>query len=132
MSKEKSNLLFEGSVPCGFPSQAEDYIASPLDLNSYLIRHPAATFFVRVEGESMVDAGIFSKDLLIVDRALSPKVEDVVLAIVRGDFTVKRLKRKDQSYYLASENLKRQLIEICDEEFQIFGVVIHVIHHLRK
>jgi DNA polymerase V len=82
--------LFIVTVPAGFPSPAEDYAEGPLDLNRYLIHHPAATFFVRVKGDSMIGAGIFCGDLLIVDRALMPNHGNVVIAVVNGDLTVKR------------------------------------------
>ena len=81
-----------GSVVAGFPSPAEQYQEPPLDLNELLVKRPAATYFVRVEGDSMVGAGIRDGDLLVVDRSLRPADGDVIIASVDGDFTVKTLR----------------------------------------
>ena len=81
-----------GSVVAGFPSPAEQYLEPPLDLNELLVKRPAATYFVRVEGDSMVGAGISDGDLLVVDRSLRPADGDVIIASVDGDFTVKTLR----------------------------------------
>ncbi len=86
--------LFESVVPAGFPSIAEDYVDRALNLNELLIQHPAATFFVRVSGDSMVNAGITSNDILIVDRALTPTNNKIVIARIDGELTVKRLRRE--------------------------------------
>jgi len=85
--------LFVTGISAGFPSPADDYIDRKLDLNELLITHPAATFFVRVEGNSMINAGIHSGDILVVDRALEPNNNNVVLAVLDGEFTVKRIKK---------------------------------------
>ena len=85
--------LFISRIPAGFPSPADDYIDKNLDLNESLIKHPAATFFVRVEGDSMVDAGIYSGDILIVDRALETINNKIIVAILDGEFTVKRIRK---------------------------------------
>ena len=81
-----------GSVVAGFPSPAEQYLEPPLDLNELLVKRPAATYFVRVEGDSMIEAGIHNGDLLVVDRSLRPASGDVIIASVDGDFTVKTLR----------------------------------------
>lgn len=118
-------------VPAGFPSPADDYIEQTLDLNEFLIRHPAATFFVRVRGHSMINAGIFNNDLLVVDRSLEPCDGRVVLAVVNGEFTVKRLQKNKQGTFLHPENPVFSSIEIKpDMDFEIWGVVAHVIHSL--
>src|SRR5438876_300818 len=96
--------LFLAGARCGFPSPAEEYVECRLDINSYLIKHPAATFYVRADGDSMQRAGIFSGDLLVVDRSLSPRPGNVVIAIVNGGFTVKRLKIIHGQNCLAPEN----------------------------
>lgn len=83
--------LFMSSVEAGFPSPAEDYIEGRLDLNKHLIKHPAATFFVRVSGNSMINAGIYPGDILIVDRSLEAADKKIVIAVVDGELTVKRL-----------------------------------------
>ncbi len=87
-----SKAKISGSVVAGFPSPAEQYLEPPLDLNELLVKRPAATYFVRVEGDSMVGAGIRDSDLLVVDRSLRPADGDVIIASVDGDFTVKTLR----------------------------------------
>jgi DNA polymerase V len=96
--------LVVSSVSAGFPSPADDYIEGQLDLNQHLIRHPAATFFVRVAGDSMIDAGIHSGDILIVDRSLEPKDKNVVIANMNGELTVKRIRIKYKKLLLMPEN----------------------------
>lgn len=121
--------LFLAQVPAGFPSPADDYVEGKLDLNRHLIKHPAATFFVRVTGDSMVDAGIHSGDLLIVDRALEPTDNNVIVAVVNGELTVKRIRKKNERVYLVPENKDYAPMEIREEmDFEIWGVVTNVIH----
>ncbi|MGE0010579.1 MAG: LexA family protein [Candidatus Babeliales bacterium] len=121
--------LLQEKVPAGFPSLAHENPGKSLDLNEYLIKHPAATYFVRVEGTSMVDAGINSGDLLIVDRALEPKDGSIVVAAINGEFTVKRVKNRLGSLYLVSENASFAPIKITEDmDFEIWGVVTHAIH----
>lgn len=123
--------LFMVPVRAGFPSPAEDYIEGKLDLNSHLVKHPAATFFVRVEGDSMIDAGIHPGDILIVDRSLEPADKKVVIAIIDGDLTVKRIRMKDGKVFLAPENGNYPNIHINEDmNFEIWGVVTNVIHKL--
>ncbi|MCP4715561.1 MAG: translesion error-prone DNA polymerase V autoproteolytic subunit [Deltaproteobacteria bacterium] len=119
------------AVPAGFPSPAEDYIDATLDLNDYLIKHPAATFFMRVEGESMVNAGIHDGDILIVDRSLEPDDGRVVVAVVGGDMTVKRISKRGGRILLVPENDAYAVLEVAeDRECWIWGVVTNVIHRL--
>ncbi len=116
-------------VVAGFPSPADDFLEEKLDLNEKLIRHPAATFFVRVAGNSMIKAGIHSGDMLIVDRSLEPKTGSVVVAVVNGEFTVKRISNQGDKLYLMPENPRFQPIQITDDSnFQVWGVVTNVIH----
>ncbi|MBD2233649.1 translesion error-prone DNA polymerase V autoproteolytic subunit [Phormidium tenue FACHB-1052] len=123
--------VFIVTVPAGFPSPAEDYAEGPLDLNRYLIHHPAATFFVRVKGDSMAGAGIFCGDLLIVDRALNPVPGNVVIAVVNGDLTVKRFHQEAGQIWLMPENPDYAPIVIdCYTDFAIWGVVTKAIHFL--
>ncbi|WP_199312241.1 LexA family protein [Phormidium tenue] len=123
--------MFIVTVPAGFPSPAEDYAEGPLDLNRYLIHHPAATFFVRVKGDSMAGAGIFCGDLLIVDRALNPVPGNVVIAVVNGDLTVKRFHQEAGQIWLMPENPDYAPIVIdCYTDFAIWGVVTKAIHFL--
>ncbi len=116
-------------IKAGFPSPADDYLDKKLDLNEFLIQHPASTFFVKVKGDSMTGAGIHSGDILIVDRSIEPKDKRIVVAIVNGDFTVKRVNRKGNKILLMAENEKYSAIEIKEGmDFEIWGVVMHVIH----
>ena len=121
--------LYLTPVKAGFPSPADDYLDKKLDLNEFLIKHPTATFFVKVKGDSMIKAGIHSGDILVVDRSLEPKDKKIVVAVVNGEFTVKRAQKKASKLYLVSENDNYQPIEIKeDTDFEVWGVVIHVIH----
>ncbi len=89
-----SRPLFVEHVSAGFPSPAENHIERQLDLNSHLIKHPAATFFVRVSGDSMIGAGIFPGDILIVDRSLEPVDKKIVIVVIDSELTVKRLRKQ--------------------------------------
>ncbi len=121
--------LFLESVSAGFPSPAEDYIEGKLDLNKYLVRNPSSTFLVRVTGDSMIGAGLNSGDLLVVDRSLGAKEGNIVIAVIDGELTVKRLGCKDGKLYLLPENSKYRPIEIKAEmQFEIWGVVTSAIH----
>ncbi len=123
--------LFMVPVAAGFPSPADDYMEGKLDLNRHLIKHPAATFFVRVAGDSMIDAGIHPGDILIVDRSLEPADKKVVIAVIEGELTVKRVRITDGRVFLAPENEKYRPITIeADTSFEIWGVVTTVIHPL--
>ena len=123
--------LFSARVEAGFPSPAEDYIDCNLDLNEYLIRHPAATYFVRVSGDSMTGAGIHDGDLLIVDRAPEPTDGDVVIAALFGELTLKRIRKRGGKILLVPDNDEYPTIEVDEEaDFQIWGVCKYVIHLL--
>ncbi|GAB4148763.1 MAG: hypothetical protein OHK0017_11830 [Patescibacteria group bacterium] len=125
--------LYLNLVPAGFPSPAEDYEDRKLDLNEYLIQHPASTFFVRVEGDSMLGAGIFPGDMIIVDRYPTPKSGQVVLAVLNGEFTLKRYEKRSGRIRLLPANPKYQPIELNqNDELQIWGVVIQVLHDPNK
>jgi len=117
------------TVPAGFPSPAADYVEGPLDLNRYLIHHPAATFFVRVIGDSMTGVGIYPNDLLIVDRAIDPISGSIVIAVVNGELTVKRLHYSGERIALLPENPAYPPIEITPAmTLEIWGVVTQSIH----
>ncbi|MFB0510118.1 MAG: LexA family protein [bacterium] len=121
--------LFIARISAGFPSPADDYLDKKLDLNEYLIKHPASTFFVRVQGDSMINAGIHSGDILIVDRALEPTDNKIVIAVLEGELTVKRIRKIKDKLYLASENPDFSPIEINQEmNFEVWGIVTYVIH----
>jgi len=123
--------LFMVPVSAGFPSPAEDYIEGKLDLNQHLIKHPAATFFVRVTGDSMIDAGIHPGDILIVDRSIEVIDKKVVIAVIDGELTVKRIRKTSSGFMLVPENQKYSPISISqDTEFDVWGVVTSVIHKL--
>ena len=121
--------MYKSEIKAGFPSPASDYIESTLDLNKFLIKHPSATFFVRVEGDSMIDAGIHSGDILIVDRAVQAEKQKIVIAAVNGELTVKRIWYDGDRLFLQSGNINFSPIEITpDMDFHIWGVVTYVIH----
>ena len=123
--------LFLASVSAGFPSPAEDYIEGRLDLNRHLIKHPAATFFVRVAGDSMIGAGIHPGDILVVDRALEPQDSNVVIAVIDGELTVKRISQRHGKLFLVPDNQAYEPLEIIETmEFEVWGVVTSVIHSL--
>ena len=128
--KNKNKIAFyNSSIPAGYPYPAEDHIDIPIDLNEHLIRHPAATFYVYAKGNSMQNSGIYDGDLLIVDRAVEPKLKNIVIAIIDGEFTVKRISKIKNKIYLLPDNKEYQPIEIKDSSnFQIWGVVIYTIH----
>lgn len=129
LSTSCARPVFLERVSAGFPSPADDYLDGKLDLNQYLVKHPAATFFVRVTGDSMMKAGIHSGDLLIVDRSEEPVDGKVVIAVLDGDLTVKRLQCRDGKVRLLAENDDYQPIDVEGEQaFEIWGVVTHVIH----
>ena len=123
--------LFLSGVSAGFPSPADDYIDRELDLNEYLIANPAATFFVRVAGDSMTGAGINHNDILIVDRSLEPVSGKIVIAVLDGELTVKRFMKSAGSCRLVAENPDYPDTEIsADMELEIWGVVTSSIHNL--
>jgi DNA polymerase V len=124
-------VLYGTRVAAGFPSPADDYVEGRLDLNQHLIRHPAATFFVRASGDSMLGAGIHPGDLLVVDRSLEPTHGKVVIAVVDGELTVKRLDIRDGRVRLLAENDRYPPIVFAENmDLQIWGVVTSVIHPL--
>lgn len=116
--------LFGHKVSAGFPSPADDYIEGRLSLDEHLIQHKDSTFFVRAKGQSMTGAGIFDGDLLVVDKSLNPTSGDIVIAVIDGDLTVKRLSIIGGKVILKPENPRYKDIEFKDEqELQIWGVV---------
>lgn len=124
--------LFVSSIPAGFPSPADDYVDQGLDLNELLVRHPAATFFVRVSGDSMDGAGIHSGDVLVVDRAETARDRSIIIAALNGELTVKRLMREKGHIFLAAENPAYAPLAVSDGmEFEVWGVVMHVIHSFK-
>ncbi|MCD6181522.1 MAG: translesion error-prone DNA polymerase V autoproteolytic subunit [Candidatus Cloacimonetes bacterium] len=121
--------LVGSCIQAGFPSPAQDYIEHSLDLNEHLISHPVATFFVRVQGLSMVNAGIFPDDILIVDRSLEPRHNSIIIAAVDGELTVKRLSIQAGCWQLLPENPEFSAFDITeDTDFSVWGVVTYAIH----
>ncbi|MCH8558462.1 MAG: translesion error-prone DNA polymerase V autoproteolytic subunit [Balneolia bacterium] len=130
---EDKPALYGNTVEAGFPSPAQDHIERQLDLNEYLVKHPVATFFVRVQGESMNAANILSGDVLIVDRSLEPSHNRIVVAVLNGEFTVKKLQRDKDTGAITllpeSDDPQFKPVEITEEsDFEVWGVVTYVIH----
>ena len=132
VKKSKVELpIFLESVKAGFPSPADDFIDKKLDLNDLLIKHPSSTFFVRVTGDSMIGVGIHSGDLLVVDRSLEATNNNIVVAVINSELTVKRLVIKGNEISLYPENTNYSPINISEEDsFSVWGVVTSVIHKL--
>jgi DNA polymerase V len=123
--------LFASKIPAGFPSPADDYIEDMLDLERLLVQHPAATFYLRVSGDSMSGAAIMSGDLLVVDRSIDPAHGRIVVASIDNELTVKRLYRRAGRMALEPENPAYQPIEINDEtDLRIWGVVTGVVRQV--
>ena len=119
-------------VKAGFPSPADDYIEERLDLNEKLVEHPGATFFVRVSGESMLNAGIQDGDTLVVDRSLEARNDDIVIAVIDNEFTVKRLVYRATRPWLIPCNPEFSEIELSEDmDTIIWGIVTSVIHQFR-
>ncbi len=123
--------LYLSSVYAGSPLPADDYVIDFMDLNDRFVKNSTATYFVRVQGDSMIKAGIHSGDILIVDRSLEPVNHKIVIASMNGEFTVKRMSYSKEKLYLQPENDDYDLIEITEEmDFRVWGVVTFVIHKL--
>ncbi len=124
--------LYVCRISAGFPSPADDYIDKKIDLNEHLIKNPSSTFFIRVKGDSMIKAGISDGDLIVIDRAKDAVHEDIVLAVVQGEFTLKRILLEDGRVTLKPENDGYKNIEINESMgFEIWGVATNVIHSLK-
>lgn len=124
--------LYLGRVPAGFPSPAQDYIERTLDLNELCIKRPAATYFVRVEGDSMIEAGICPDDILIVDRSVTAQHGDIVIAQVQGEFTVKELVMRPQVQLLPRNKAYPPITFAEGAELELFGVVTGVVRQMRR
>lgn len=125
----------DGGIFAGFPSPAQDYIDKSLDFNREIIKHPAATFYAKVKGQSMEGAGIDSGDIIVVDRALEPRDGDIVVACINGEFTLKYidLSKKDEGIVcLRPDNAKYEPIYMHEgDELMVWGVVSSVIKRFR-
>jgi len=124
--------LFSDAVAAGFPSPATDYCERKLDLNDLCIQKPAATYFVRAQGDSMIDAGIFPGDVLVIDRSIDASHGDIVIAAVNGELTVKLLETKPQTRLVPMNSQHAPIVIPEGTELEIFGVATNVIHSLRK
>ena len=121
--------MLNDSVSAGFPSPADDHMEENIDLNEHLISNPFSTFFLRVKGDSMINTGIKDKDLIIVDKSLIAKPGDIVIAMIDGEFTIKRLSIKNDELYLKAENHNYPDFRFKNHiDVQIWGVVIYSIH----
>ena len=121
--------LLNDSVSAGFPSPADDYTEENIDLNEHLISNPFSTFFLRVKGDSMINAGIKDKDLIIVDKSLTARPGNIIIAMIDGEFTIKRLSIKNDELYLKAENHNYPDFRFKNHiDVQIWGVVIYSIH----
>tara|TARA_Y100001933_G_scaffold241238_1_gene267474 strand:- start:2 stop:403 length:402 start_codon:yes stop_codon:yes gene_type:complete len=124
--------LLSFSVSAGFPSPADDYTEENIDLNEYLIKNPFSTFFIRVKGDSMINSGIQDQDLIVVDKSLIAKPGNIVIAIIDGRFTVKRLEKKNDELYFKAENQNYPDLDFKNyNDVEIWGVVIYSIHNCK-
>ncbi len=131
-SLSKENLSIKKTAT-GFPSPADDYEEIGIDLNKELIHHPTSTFFLRANGNSMATSGIHDGDLLVVDRSLDPKPGQIVIAVIDGHFTIKRLTHHMGVLHLETDNLSEKIINpYCNENLHIWGVAVYSIHCLRN
>lgn len=124
-----SKARIVGSVVAGFPSPAEQYLEPPLDLNDYLVKHPAATYFVRVQGDSMIGAGIHDGDVLVVDRSYNPSNGDIIIAAVDGEFTCKRYRQHPCALESANPAFPPILLK-SGQQLDYFGKVTGVVRRI--
>ena len=121
--------LYLSPVKAGFPSPAEDYVEETLNLHKYAVKNESATFFLRASGDSMIGAGIFDGDILVVDRSIPAEHNRIVIAALDGELTVKRLLRQKGKAYLAPENPAYPKFDITNREYvHVWGVVTYVLH----
>lgn len=124
--------MAQSEIHAGFPSPATDYMTQAIDLNKELVKHPAATFYGRVVGDSMIDDGVEEGDILVIDKALEARDGDMSVCFVDGEFTLKRLKFHDGGLSLVPANLKYPVIEVTEGvDFMMWGVVTYIIKKIR-
>ena len=120
-------------VQAGFPSPAQDYMSESIDLNRELIRHPASTFYAKVEGDSMIDEGIETGDILVIDRSIEPYDGDLAVCCLDGDFTLKRIKlRRGEIWLIPSNEAYDPILVTPDCRFEVWGVVTHTIKRFHR
>jgi DNA polymerase V len=121
-------VLAQTGISAGFPSPADDFKEFKISLDKTLVKNKEATFYAKVSGQSMVGAGIDDGDLLVVDKSLDPKHNNIAVCFIDGEFTVKRLKVSGNDVYLQPENASYKAIKVTDDNnFQVWGIVTHVI-----
>lgn len=131
ITSELSLKFVANGISAGFPSPADDFLDIEIDLNKYLIKNPSTTFYGRVKGDSMKDAGIHDGDLLIIDKSLEPRDNKIAVCFIDGEFTVKRIKIEKDVVWLVAENKNYKPIKVTkDNELIIWGIVINVIKNL--
>jgi DNA polymerase V len=120
--------VLSSGISAGFPSPAMDFMDVSIDLNQLMIKHPSATFFGRVQGSSMLDAGISDGDLLVIDRSLSPANNKIAVCFIDGEFTIKRIQKETDCCWLLPANEKYKPIKVTAEnDFLVWGIVTHVV-----
>lgn len=125
----KLPFVVEG-ISAGFPSPADDFLDINIDLNKHLIKNPSTTFYGKVRGNSMMDAGIHNGDLLIIDKSLEPTNNKIAVCFIDGEFTVKRIKVENDCVWLIAENKEYKPIKVTeDNEFIVWGIVTNVIKY---
>ncbi len=123
----------DGGIQAGFPSPADNYITETIDLNKELVRHPAATFYGRVSGDSMIEEGIEPGDILIIDRSIEPDSGDLAVCCIDGEFTLKRIKlEKNRVWLIPSNEMFDPILVTPENEFSVWGVVTHTIKAYRR
>lgn len=130
-SEEQYLPSINNSVKANFSAPTNDYLESKLDLTKYLIQNPNSTYYIRATGDSMIEYGIFSDDLLIVDRSLDPKIGDILIVAIYGELTCRRLAYMPNSLCLVSGNPNYPIIPLENKDVHIWGIVIHNIHSLK-
>jgi len=143
MKKEKLNFfqpekqknlgqwLMEQGISAGFPSPADDFKEGRISLDRELVKNDDATFYAKVSGDSMINAGLSNGDLIVIDRSLNPEHNKIAVCFIDGDFTIKRIIKKGVDLYLKPENKNYKPIKIDEEnQLQIWGIVTYVIKSL--
>lgn len=124
--------IADGGIKAGFPSPAQDFMYLSIDLNKELVKHPSSTFYGRVSGDSMIDAGIYDGDILIIDKSLEPKDGDMAVCFIDGEFTIKYIKIEEKVIWLVPANANYKPIKVTeDNDFLIWGIVTYSIKKQR-
>ena len=132
VSTELALPFVTAGISAGFPSPAEDYLQETIDLNKEIVKNPTSTFYAKVKGLSMIDAGIFPNDILVIDRSLSAKDNDIIVSYIDGEFVLKRIKIDKTGIYLMPENEKYKPILITEaNDFLVWGVVTYIFKKAR-